>query len=257
MTGRGHERVSLGGAFLSRLTKGQVIDELGSWIAAGRTNRYITPMNASKLAMMRHDEKLARCVRGSSATIADGYALYLASRLVGSPVPERVTGIDLMEAVLAEAEERGWGLYFLGASQEVLDAFLARCRREHPALKIAGARNGYFSRGEEGAVVAAIAGSDADILFLGLGLPQKEHFIVDHGADLNVGAILPVGGGFDVYGGFKKRAPAWVQSLGVEWLWRSVYDPSRARLVLRSAGPFLAILTREILRQRAGIGRGN
>jgi N-acetylglucosaminyldiphosphoundecaprenol N-acetyl-beta-D-mannosaminyltransferase len=182
--------------------------------------------------------------------IADGFPVFLAARLLGRPLPERITGVDLFEDLLAAAGRKGYRIYFLGGKAPVLQQLLRRCKKEHPGLSIAGSRDGYFLRSEEKAVVEDIATAAPDILFLGLGFPQKEYFAADHRERLNTKVILPVGGGFDVYAGAKSRAPRPLQRLGLEWLWRSAYDPSRAALVLKSALPFLTLLAREVGRQR-------
>ena len=116
----------------------------------------------------------------------------------------------------------------------MLNKVIINCRKQHPKIKIAGSRDGYFKKDEEDSIVREIASASPDILLVALGLPQKEYFIDDHGSSLNSSVILPVGGAFDIYAGVKKRAPFWVQKLGIEWLWRSIYDRSRAGLIFKS-----------------------
>ena len=239
----------IGGCPLSRVGAEDLVEAVGRWVAAGRECHSISAINVTKLVMMQSDAKLASSILESSATIADGYPVYAALKLLGDPVPERITGVDLLDRLLGLADREGLSLFFFGARQDVLDEVLRRCRAEHPGASIVGSRNGYFEAGEEAGIIQQISDASADLLFLGLGLPQKEHFLADHRKSLNAGVILPVGGGFDVFAGRKRRAPTWAQRLGVEWLWRSIYDLSRARLVLRGLVPFARIVARDGFRR--------
>lgn len=241
---------SLGGCRLSRATKEDILQAAAAWIGEGRRGMTVMPVNVTKLVMMQKDPKVAAALGESAAVIADGFPVYLAAKIVGRPVAERITGVEFMEDLLRLAHRKGFSAFFFGSRQKVLDAVLARVRRELPGVRIAGSRSGYYSPTEEEGIVAAIAKTAPDILLLGLGLPQKEHFVASHRNELGSAVILPVGGAFDVYSGAKKRAPQRVQALGIEWLWRSLYDPSRAALVARNAVPFAAIVLRELWRQR-------
>ena len=240
----------LSDCFLSHLRKPDLLNLVSQWVRAGSRGHYITAINVSKLVAMQGDEKLAKFIQNSSINIADGAPVFAATRLVGKPIPERITGVELMEALLRLASENGFRVYFFGSKQEVLDKVLARCQEEYPGLVVAGARNGYFDKEQETEIVSDIAASNADILLVALGIPQKEYFVDDHLHELNVSLALPVGGAFDVLAGMKVRAPRWAQKLGIEWLWRSLYDRSRTELVGKSVLPFVAIVWRETIKQR-------
>ena len=240
----------LGGCFLSHLDRGAILERIRQWIVRGSKGHYACAINVSKLVASQRDSKLRAFLANSSVNIADGAPILAATRWVGNPIPERVTGVELMEDLLQLADQQGYSVYFFGSKQQILDKVVARCVEEFPGAVVAGARNGYFSAEEESAIVSEIAAANADILLIALGVPQKEYFLDDHNNDLNVSLSLPVGGAFDVYAGEKKRAPGWVQRFGVEWLWRSAYDLSRARMVLKSAFPFIGIVLREIFSQR-------
>jgi N-acetylglucosaminyldiphosphoundecaprenol N-acetyl-beta-D-mannosaminyltransferase len=242
-------RAWLGGCHLSKLSLAQVLERALAW-ARRRECRTFMAVNVSKLVLMQKDPKLAAALLESDITIADGSPVYYALKLVRDGIPERITGIDLMVKLLELADRERLSVYFLGARPEVLDAVVATCRASYPGIVLAGARDGYFTKEQESAVVAAIALASPDMLFLGLGLPQKEYFVHDHRTELNAGVVLPVGGGFDVLAGLKRRAPALVQTLGVEWLWRSFYDRSRAALVRRSFGPFLRLVLKQLVQTR-------
>src|SRR3989440_5914592 len=113
-------------------------------------------VNAAKLVTMRDDPEMREITARCELVTADGQGVVWASRVLGDPLPERVAGIDLMEALFARAEAAGKSVYILGAREEVLERAVAELRRRHPRLRIAGHRHGYFSPEEEGRVGAAI-----------------------------------------------------------------------------------------------------
>lgn len=244
------ERSWIGDCFVSKISKTDLLDLVDEWIGKRDKNHYITAINVSKLVMMQHDNKLADYISNSSINIADGFPIYLAAILLGNPIPARITGVELMEDLLRLSDNKCYRLFFLGSKPQVLEKVITRCRKEFPNLVIAGSRDGYFKKEDEKDIVQHIAKTESDILLVALGIPQKEYFVGEHLKKLNTVVSLPVGGAFDVFAGTKKRAPAWAQRLGMEWLWRSFYDRSRARLIYRSMISFLVIFAKEMYEQR-------
>src|SRR5262249_52143663 len=130
-------------------------------------------VNAAKVVTMRRDASLRDAVAGCQLILADGQSVVWASRILAAPLPERVAGIDLFEALLTVATKSGYRVYFLGARPQVLSRMLAEVRHRFPGLIVAGARDGYYRPGEESAVAAEIRQSGADMLFLGMSSPKK------------------------------------------------------------------------------------
>jgi len=184
-------------------------------------------VNVAKLVKARHDPQLRQSLGEATFTVADGAPVVWLSRLCGYALPERVAGIDIMDALLALADRQGHGVYFLGARQEVVERVVACVRRKYPGVRIAGYRDGYFSGAEEGAVAEAIRASGADILLVAVPTPQKENFLRRWRKDMDVPVCHGVGGSFDVVAGLTKRAPRWMQKLGLEWLYRVIQEPRR------------------------------
>lgn len=249
-------RVEILGCPVDNLTFGETVEAIDRWIAAGRPGRHCV-VNAAKMVLMRRDPDLFRAVAESDLINADGQGVVWAGRLLGTPLKERVTGIDLMQALLARAEKRGWRVYFLGAREEIVRAAVEAIRRRHPDLAVAGFRNGYFSPAEEPGVVAAVREARPDLLLVALSTPMKELFIARNVRALSVPFSMGVGGSFDVVAGFVPRAPAWVQRLGLEWFYRFLQEPRRLwRRTLLVNGAFARMAVAEALRRRLGLAGG-
>ena len=182
-------------------------------------------INAAKLVKLQSDQALHDAVDGCELVTADGQAVVWAAKILGQPLPERVTGIDLMEQLLRRAEARGYRVYLLGASEDVLETAAARIAERFPEVEVVGRQHGYFSDDEEADVAAHIHDARPDLLFVALTTPKKELFLARRRKALDVPFVMGVGGAFDVLAGKRKRAPRLLQRLGLEWAYRLVQDP--------------------------------
>jgi N-acetylglucosaminyldiphosphoundecaprenol N-acetyl-beta-D-mannosaminyltransferase len=210
-----------------------------------------TSLNAAKVLAARRNDDLLRAIVRSDVITADGQGVVWAARALGHPVPERVTGIDLMEQLLARAAAEGWSVYVLGAREDVLEQAIAELRRLHPALVVAGRQHGYFSPADERAVVESIVAARPQLLFVALETPAKELFLERNRERLGPIFAMGVGGAVDVLAGRKRRAPRWVQQTGLEWLYRFAQDPRRlARRYLLGTAAFLGLVGRELVERR-------
>ena len=222
MTGR----AEILGCQIDRLSMAETLAAVERIIASGRYTQHMA-INAAKLVAMQDDPKLCEIIDGCGLVNADGQSVVWASRLLGDPLPERVAGIDLMYALLDLADRRGYRVYFLGARAEVLERALERLRESYPGLKVAGARDGYFTDDEATEVCDVIRASHADVLFVAMSSPRKEYFLGEYGSDLGAPFVMGVGGSVDVIAGVTRRAPAVWQRLGLEWLFRLLQEPRR------------------------------
>ena len=188
---------------------------------------YICTVNVAILMMMSTDSQLQRFVEKASLVVADGQPIVWASRLLSQALPERVTGIDLIDSLAVRAEKEQFRIYLLGATQEVITTAAANLKSRYPKLDICGFDDGYFSAAETSKRVQAIRQSGAQILIVGMGVPRQEVFLEENWSDLGVNLAIGVGGSFDVIAGKKKRAPLWMQTAGLEWLYRLIQEPQR------------------------------
>jgi N-acetylglucosaminyldiphosphoundecaprenol N-acetyl-beta-D-mannosaminyltransferase len=220
------DRADILGCPIDRLGMADTLAAIERAIAGGRYTQHMA-INAAKLVAMKDDPRLCEIIDGCGLVNADGQSVVWASRLLRDPLPERVAGIDLMDALLALAAARGYRVYFLGARVEVLDRAVERLQERYPRLQVAGARDGYFNDEEAADVCNAIRTSRADVLFVAMSSPRKEYFLGEFGPDLGVPFVMGVGGSIDVIAGITRRAPAAWQRLGLEWLYRLLQEPRR------------------------------
>jgi N-acetylglucosaminyldiphosphoundecaprenol N-acetyl-beta-D-mannosaminyltransferase len=212
-------------------------------------------VNAANLVMATDDDAYRSDLAAAELVTADGQSVVWGARLYGIEVPERVTGIDLMRALLDAALRRGWSVYLLGARREVVDTLAARLAAE--GVRVAGWRDGYFNMDQADEVAKTVRDSSATILFVGMPSPRKERFIIHHARAAGIPFSIGVGGSFDVLAGEIRRAPRLMQRLGLEWLFRLVQEPRR--LFMRYAVTntrFLVLLVRGAAgRRRRASGR--
>jgi N-acetylglucosaminyldiphosphoundecaprenol N-acetyl-beta-D-mannosaminyltransferase len=214
------------GVPIHAVTREQALDACANAIET-KKHLLVGIVNTAKVVKMQDQVILRDSVLASDLVLADGMGVVWASRVLRRSLPARVTGIDLFLDLVGLAAEKSYGVYFLGATDEVLEACIARLRADHPTLRIAGSRNGYFDDAESDAVAADIRAADADVLFVGMTSPLKEIFLSRHGAGLGVSVCHGVGGSFDVVAGKVKRAPVFWQKCGLEWLYRTLQEPRR------------------------------
>ena len=209
---------------VDRLTFDESVSACTELVESGQFAQHVV-INAGKCVQAADDPRLARIINEAALVNADGQSVVWATRYLGTPVPERVTGIDLMFALLKRAEDRAWKVYFLGAKPAVLDAALERLRELYPSLHIAGSRDGYFDDAD--AVARSIRDSGARVLFIAMPSPMKEYFVEEQAQTLGPLLAFGVGGSLDVVAGRTRRAPGWMQRAGLEWLYRLVQEPRR------------------------------
>lgn len=187
-----------------------------------------TVVNAGKIVLMQEDKELEKSVNEADLINADGQAVVWASKMLGSPLPERVSGIDLMEKLVKRSFEKGYRCYFLGAEEDVVSNLITLYKKKYSNNVIAGYRNGYFKKSDEKSIAKVISQSNANILFVAITSPKKEIFLNTYKKELkNINFIMGVGGSFDVIAGKVNRAPKWMQDFGFEWLYRVIQEPRR------------------------------
>ena len=219
--------ITLMGCRIDNLSMEETLGRVEQFIRSGTPHQHVV-VNVDKLVKASRDEELRRIINACALVNVDGMPVVWASRLLGKPLKERVAGVDLFEALMRRAGERGWRVFLLGARAEVVAAVADSYRDRYPALVIAGWRDGYWQgEAEEARVAEQVRASGADLLFVAIGSPRKEQFLGRWQASMRIPFAMGVGGSFDVAAGRVKRAPRWMQRAGLEWFYRFLQEPQR------------------------------
>lgn len=221
------QQILLMGCKIDNLSMQETIDRIAGFIQERSPHQHVV-VNVDKLVKASRDPALRRIINACALVNADGMPVVWASRLLGTPLKERVAGIDLFDALMARAAESCWRVFLLGAREAVVAGVAAHYQKQWPGLMLCGWRHGYWQGEEEEARVAEqIRASRADLLFVAISSPQKEQFLDRHQCAMQVPFAMGVGGSFDVVAGKMKRAPRWMQRAGLEWFYRFMQEPRR------------------------------
>ena len=220
------QRIEMMGCQIDNLSMEETLHAIEKFIQSGQPHQHVV-VNVDKLVKASRDVELRRIINACPLINVDGMPVVWASRLLGKPLKERVAGVDLFESLMKRSAEKGWRVYLLGAREEVVSGVKQVYMRKYPGLTVAGYRNGYWKPEEEAEVVEQIKAAQADLLFVAISSPMKEHFLGRYQAELKIPFAMGVGGTFDVVVGKVKRAPVWMQDAGLEWFYRFLQEPRR------------------------------
>jgi N-acetylglucosaminyldiphosphoundecaprenol N-acetyl-beta-D-mannosaminyltransferase len=215
------------GVGIHNLLLNDAVDEIARRSTIRQAPVQVCFVNASCLNSAYCQPEYFQVLEQAFLVLADGIGLKLAGRLLKRHIRQNVNGTDLFPHLCAALARSAGRLFLLGGRPGVADAVAGWIRQHTPGLTVCGLHHGYFQPGEENAVVAEIAASQADVLLVAFGAPRQEQWIADHLPRLNVRVAVGVGGLFDFYSGLIPRAPHWVRELGLEWFYRFLREPRR------------------------------
>ncbi|MFZ5648389.1 MAG: WecB/TagA/CpsF family glycosyltransferase [Bacillota bacterium] len=224
-------KTELLGALIDPLKTDQFVERVSRNIE-GKDTCFIITLNPELLYRAQSEKALLEMINRADLVTADGVGIIWACRTAGKPLPERVTGIDLMMRLLEKAAEKGWQVFFLGSALGVAEAAAQRAVKLFPGLRVAGTHHGYFSEEDNHEVVSIIKSASPDLLFVALGSPRQEKWIEQNLPLLGSAVAVGVGGSLDVLSGNVQRVPEWLRRLNLEWLGRLLKEPRRWRRML-------------------------
>jgi N-acetylglucosaminyldiphosphoundecaprenol N-acetyl-beta-D-mannosaminyltransferase len=225
---------------------GEAVDARGGH---GATAFQVATVNPEFVMRARRDHRFRQVLQRASLRTADGVGLLLAGRILRHPLPERVTGVELTRGVARSAAERGDRVFFLGAAPGVAEAAAEALTREFPGLPVAGTLAGDSSEAGDDEALAAVRAGKPDIILVAYGAPAQELWLARNLDVSGAAAGIGVGGTFDYLSGRVRRAPAWMRRAGLEWLYRLLREPSRARR-MAVLPVFLLLVMRQRLKSR-------
>jgi N-acetylglucosaminyldiphosphoundecaprenol N-acetyl-beta-D-mannosaminyltransferase len=247
VTRSAHTRVDVLGVRISAIDIPMAVGEIGRWISAGE-RQYVCVTGVHGVMESQRDAALLEIHNRSGLTTPDGMPMVWAAHRAGAPWVRRVYGPDLMLAVLAEAERRGWSSYFYGGAPGTAELLVERLTERFPTLQVAGTFSPPFrpmTDQEDADAVRAINEAGPDLVWVGLSTPKQERWMAAHAGRLQASALIGVGAAFDFHAGLLPQAPAWVQRSGLEWAYRLAREPRRLwRRYLRNNPAFVARILR-------------
>jgi N-acetylglucosaminyldiphosphoundecaprenol N-acetyl-beta-D-mannosaminyltransferase len=234
---------------VSRHNLRETMDLFTDAIESGHKLRVsVTPVNC--ILWAHKDERLRQIYNSADLTTADGVPLIWASKLLGSPIRGRVTGLDLLPEFSNKAADKGFRFFFLGAAEGVAIKLANHLKEINPGLNITGTYSppfaDRFTDEENEKMIAMINQSNADMLWVSLTAPKQDFWIAEHFDRLNVSIAIGVGAAFDVVAGNIKRSPKWMQNAGLEWFYRLIQEPRRlSKRYLVEAPQFIPLLLKQ------------
>lgn len=221
--------ISILGVPFDHVTMRQAIAAIEDMIASGEPH-YLATANVDFLVQALEDQELRRILLHADMVLCDGTPLVWVSRWLGNPLPERVAGADLAPELLSVAADKGYRIFFLGGKPDVAARAVERLKTRHPEIKIAGSYSPPFApleKMDHEEIRERIRAARPDILLVSFGCPKAEKWISLNYQSIEVPVSMGVGATIDFLAGEVKRAPAWMQRAGLEWVFRFLQEPGR------------------------------
>ena len=253
------KKIELFGVWFSSLYLEDVLRTITSFIEGRRPRNVVTP-NVDFLMQARRDPEFQQVLNNADLCLCDSVPLFWAAKLLGTPLKARIAGSDLVQALCEVAARKGYRVFFLGAAPGVAAKAAKVLQDRHSGLQVVGVYSppmGFSGdQREREEIIGRIGNAAPDILFVGMGTPKQEFLIHRSKAQLKVPVSIGVGAAFDFTSGVLKRAPAYLQRVGLEWLYRLCQEPrSLWRRYLFHDAPFVAIAFWKWIRARLARSR--
>src|ERR1051325_10970883 len=224
-----HPPIAILGVPFDNVTTTETIQAIERMVAS-REPHYLVTANVDFLVQAQEDLELRRILFDAHLVLCDGTPLVWASRLLGNPLIERVAGADLVPLLIRVAAEKGYRIFFLGATEESAARAVENLKKLHPNLNIAGHYSPPFNKlleMDHDEISRRILQAKPNFLFVSFGCPKQEKWIAMHYRSLGVPVSAGVGATIDFLAGMVKRAPVWMQRFGLEWVYRLAQEPPR------------------------------
>jgi len=251
-----HHKVDILGTPVSSLTMDELFADWESVIQEGQKAQVcITPVNSILAA--RATARVQVIYRNADYVLCDGVPVKWASEFLGTPIKERITGLDVLPRIFPFAAERNFTVFLLGASPGVAETIKIKMEAKYPSVKIVGTFvppfRAVFSDEENKQMIDAINAVKPDMLLVSLTAPKQDIWIAENLSTLNTHLAIGIGGAFEVAAGMIKRAPMWMQKSGLEWLYRFLQEPKRMfKRYFVEAPVFIPLIIQQKINRRSG-----
>lgn len=223
-------RINVLGVGFDNITMNEAVGRAMELLHAPESHYVVTP-NPEIVEVCRENLAARQAVNGADLVLPDGIGVVKGARMLGTPLKERVPGIEFAAGLMERMAGEGLSLYLLGARPGVAEKAGKRLAEKYPGLVIAGTHDGYFK--EDGPVIEAIRQSGADCVFVCLGAPKQELWMAKHGRAAGARLLCGLGGSLDIFAGEVERAPKFWSDHGLEWFYRLCKEPRRAGRMMK------------------------
>ena len=217
-------RIDVLGVGFDNLTMDEAVAE-GQRLVNSPGAHYVVTPNPEIVEVCRERPEARDAVNGADLVLPDGIGVIRGAAMLGTPLKEKTPGIEFAERMVGKLAEEGKPLYLLGAKPGVAQRAGENLRTKYPGLVIAGSHDGYFQ--DDGPVIADIAASGADVVFVCLGAPRQELWMAKNGGATGAHLLCGLGGSLDIFAGVAQRAPEFWTKHGLEWFYRLCKEPRR------------------------------
>lgn len=226
-------KINILDVLVDHVTMEDAVKKVDEFIRSESYHMVFTP-NPEIIMIAQKNEKLKETLNKADLVVPDGIGVVIASKMLKEQVlKERVPGYDLVQNTMKLAVKNGYKYYFLGGKPGIAELAAEKMKQKYPGIQIVGTHHGYFNKEDEQEIIQEINASGANILLVALGAPKQELWIQEHKEDLShIRVAVGVGGSFDVMAEVIKRAPVFFQKCGLEWFYRLIRQPSRAKRML-------------------------
>ena len=225
------EKINVRGINFDNVTLSEAAELLGEHLEKGEGMKAVYTPNAEIVQLCIEKNEYYELINSAEVIVPDGIGVIKAAKILGTPMKERVPGVELGEKMIEFCAKEGRKVFFLGGKPGVAELAAENMAKKYSGLTVAGTADGYFKKEgvESERVIDNILSSGAELLFVCLGVPVQEKWIYDNRSRLSesVKVCMALGGSLDVYAGSVKRAPAIFRKTGFEWLYRLLKQPSR------------------------------
>lgn len=225
-----NKKVDILNVLFDNLTQKEIVSSLMKRVNK-KQKTFVVTANPEIVMYANDHQDYRQLLKQATYITADGIGIIKGSKTMGTPIVERVTGYDLMLDLFKEAHRLKKKVYLLGSKQEVIEATVKKIKKDYPGIALVGFHNGYFDLADED-ILHHVLDAKADMVFVGLGFPRQEKWIVDYLERADKGLVMGIGGAFDAYTGTVKRAPALFIKMNLEWFYRLMKQPSRFKRML-------------------------
>jgi N-acetylglucosaminyldiphosphoundecaprenol N-acetyl-beta-D-mannosaminyltransferase len=246
------EKVRILGVDIDNITEDEAASKTKELIeASNKSCKIIVAPNVEFIMQAQKDKEFFDVLQKAELATPDSIGVIIAGKLQKNPFKQRIPGQAYFRKILETAEKEEWTVYLLGGKDDIPLKAKENVEKLYPKLKIVGYHEGFFEKDSEEEVIKEINKLQPNVLFVAMGAPRQEKWIAEHQKELKVDVAAGQGGTFDYEAGNIKRAPKWIQKIGMEWFWRLILQPSRIkRMYVLPIYLFKIIFTKDMTKSK-------